>query len=297
MNIKKTKVKAIETILVLLVLILSVFDLTPAKQDLYAATENKESKNESLLKRLNHPSMKERLNALFEINETIDNHLLTEEIKERILHLAEAEHKSEESLSKGELGEQYQSQLIAALGNTRDSRAVPYLLNYLGGGTAVARSLHKIGEPAIDPLIKKLHDEVVGYRSSAAYALGLYLKPEGEGYIAKGEIREKIKQALLKELKDPRNKEPEKSIAWYEVRANERAGVRRILVRGLGYIAETGDNDVLPIIKSAAVDDPYFLDMSKKKNYQGPQKRFVVREEAQKVLDGLKAKRIEKKEP
>ncbi len=162
-------------------------------------------------------------------------------------------------------------------------------MEYLGGGTAVARSLHNIGESAIDPLIKKLHDQVVGYRSSAAYALGLFLKPDGGEYIAKDEIREKIKHALIKELKNPRNKNPEKNIEWYEVRAEERAEVRLNIVRGLGYLAVTGDNEVIPMIKSAAEEDPYFLDMSKKKNYQGPQKRYSVREEAQKILEKLKA--------
>lgn len=64
--------------------------------------------------------------------------------------------------------------------------------------------------------------------------------------------------------------------------------------RALGYLVETGDADMLPTIKALAQEDPYLLDLSKKKDYTGPQKKYLVREEARKVLEGLKAKGIVK---
>jgi len=102
-------------------------------------------------------------------------------------------------------------------------------------------------------------------------------------------MKDKIKKAFLDELKDPLNKNPDIGIDWYEHRASERASVRRSILQGLGYLALSGDNDVLFLIKSAAEEDPYYLDMSKKTNYTGPKKRYMVREEAQKILDSLKA--------
>ena len=272
----------------IIVTILFLFMFSPISS--FAAQDNKE-RNESVLKRLGDVSMEERNLALFEINENIKNYPLTDEIIETILNLAEKEQKGKEYTMRGELGEEYLSQLIIALGNTKNPRAIPYLIEYLGSGTSVAHSLHRIGEPAIDPLIKKLHDEMIGNRSSASYALGLFLKPDEDGYLAKVEVREKIKWSLIKELGDSRNKQPEKSIEWYKFRAEERAEVRTNIVRALGYLAGSGDTDVIPLIESAAEGDPYFLDMSKKKDYRGPEKKYSVREEAQKVLKKIKEKK------
>jgi len=70
----------------------------------------------------------------------------------------------------------------------------------------------------------------------------------------------------------------------------KRASVRRNIITALGYLAETGDKEVIPIIESLAEEDPYYLDMSKKKNYAGPMKRYTVREEASKILERLKEK-------
>ncbi len=104
-----------------------------------------------------------------------------------------------------------------------------------------------------------------------------------------GETKKKIKQELIKELNNVRNRNPEQSIPWYEIRARERADVRRNIVTALGYLAESGDKEVVPIIESLAKDDPFFLDMSRKKDYKGPVKKYLVREEAEKILEKLKA--------
>jgi hypothetical protein len=233
-------------------------------------------------------SMAERLDELTEINDNADAPLSKEAI-DQILFLAEKQHKDQEYATHGELGELYYSALIEALGNTRDSRAIPYLIKNIGG-TAVSRGLLKIGVTTIDPLITKLHSDVVGFRSGAAETLAFFLKSDDKQYLAKTELREKIKKAFIEELKDPRNQNPNKNVEWYGHRARERADVRRSILNGLGCLAEAGDKEALLLIKSAAEKDPYYFDISKKKNnYHGPQNRYMVREEAQKILDRLKA--------
>ena len=75
-----------------------------------------------------------------------------------------------------------------------------------------------------------------------------------------------------------------------EIRAKERANIRGNILKGLGHLAKSGDSSVIPLIRSAAEDDPYSIDMSKKTNFKGPQKRYTVREEAQKILKEVDAK-------
>jgi hypothetical protein len=233
-------------------------------------------------------SIEERLDALTEINDNSELPLSKETV-EQILILAEKEQKEKESTTKGELGELYYSAIIDALGNTRDSRAVPFLAGYFfDSGTAVSKSLRKIGPAAIDPLIAKLHDDVVGFRASAANALGFLLKPDDSEYVATNELREKIKKVLIQELKESRNQNPDKGIPWYEIRAQERAQVRLFIIRGLSYLANAGDKEALALIKAVAKEDAYYIDMRTKKNYSGPQKIYLVRDEAQIIIDGLK---------
>jgi hypothetical protein len=266
-----------------MLLIFSFLTLAPTK----SAGNNQRNQITSDSAKVIISSMEERLDILTEINNNSDLPLSKEAI-EQILVLAEKERREQEATTKGELGELYYSALIEALGNARDSRAVPYLIGYFfGSGTGVSKSLRKIGPAAIDPLIAKLHDDVVGFRASAANALGFFLKPDDKEFVAKNELRVKIKLALVQELKESRNQNPDKGIPWYEIRAQERAQVRLFIIRGLSYLASTGDKETLALIKAVAKEDPYYMDMSKKKNYGGPQKIYRVRDEAQKILDSL----------
>jgi len=284
------KGKKIRQCFILYLLMASLPVIATAQLNNFDANSTK-ARDHSALVRLQQENIEERYLALSDMNNQITMHSFNNALIEQILFLAERERKYQESLAKGELGEGYLSQLIEALGNTKDPRAIPYLLGYLGSGTAVASSLYKIGEPAVAPLIQKLQCEIVGYRSSAAYALGLFLKSER---LVRRETREMIKQALIRELDNPRNDDPRKDTEWYEFRAQERANVRLNIAKALGYLAETSDKEVLPIIESLAKEDPYYLDMSKKKDYKGPQMRYLVREEAQEILNQLKEKGIQK---
>ncbi len=120
----------------------------------------------------------------------------------------------------------------------------------------------------------------------AASILGEISKPEKEGYVASENVRRKIKQGLIDSLKD--NEHPKNKITYWNEYDNEVLASMRVrfwVVHALGNI---GDEDVIPIIKKVANEDPYFQDFSKKENYTGPKKRYIVREEAQKVLERLK---------
>lgn len=131
----------------------------------------REESNFNILKR---GSFSDKTTVLEELNAVADKCPFTENIRDQVISLAESDQKREEYLSAGEAGELYISQLIKALGNTRDPRAIPYLMKFYGTGTGVDLSFVKIGNAAIDPLIDKLHDDSPGYRSSAALTLGLF---------------------------------------------------------------------------------------------------------------------------
>ena len=185
-------------------------------------------------------------------------------------------------------GEQgYYSWLFENVAAMADDRAFP-LFTRIGAPSALVR----YGDKGIVVILDNLDYKDSGNLWAAITVLSVALKPKKVGYIAQGNMRERIKGKMIEVLK--RNSHPSKDIELFKVRASERANIRLEVVRSLGYLAEAGDSAVLPLIKAAAEEDPYFLDMSKKKNYQGPQKKYMVREEAQKVLEGLKAKGIVK---
>lgn len=284
MFLKKSEVSLVSLLLIVSISFLHLLSLSK-----YAEAGSGKKTNEQLSEDLNSNDMSTRTGALAHINRNIKTSPLNAEEIEQILRLAEREEQSHESQSvSGELGQDYLIELIEALGNMNNARAVPYLINYLSTGTAAARGLNKIGEPSVDPLVKRLHDETVGFRSEAANALGLFLKPNERGYVAKGATREKIKKELIKEINDPRNNDPEKSIAYYQHRSRERAYVRINIIRTLGDLAESGDKEVVPIIKKIAEQDSYAEDFSNNKGHMGAEKKYKVKEEAQMILDKLK---------
>ncbi len=277
-------------------LMLFCLAVVPLITSFAASQDCKKSDNERLyekrlLEKLREGDIPQKTVALEEMNNYRWSCPLGAEIVEEILRLAERKRQGSDFVRKGEFGLTYDFEIVIALGNTRDIRAIPYLIDDLSG--SAVNALHKIGEPAIEPLIEKLHDQSTGYRSNAARALGLFLRPN-EGYMAKGEIRERIKEELIKELRYPRNNDPGRNIEWYETKGAANASVRRNIVTALGYLAKTGDKEVIPIIESLAKEDPYYLDMSKKKDYTGPPKRYTVREEAITILERLKTKEIKK---
>lgn len=182
----------------------------------------------------------------------------------------------------GEMG--YYIWLFNFVSNMRDDQAFS-LFARIGVPTALV----KYGDKGIVAILEKLDvatscDE----RFFPIKVLSETLQQKKEGYVAQGKIRNSIKESIIKAL--DKSKHPDESVEWYEKRARECANVRVQIVKALGYLAEAGDKDVLPIIKTLAEKDPYFLDLSKKKGYKGPGKKYLVREEAQKVIEKLKSR-------
>jgi len=211
-------------------------------------------------------------------------------VKTSLINLLEEELSGKYDNPPGEGPAEYFSDLLDAVANLRDPRSIPSLLKNIGSSRSSIHALAAIGEPAVDPILKRLSDSTeygyIGVKEPLLDILGEMLKPKEEGYMPGGKLREKIKQSIIKALED--SKYPtDKKIEWYEDRSMVFANVRKAAVRALGNL---GDADVIPIIEKVAQEDPYFLDLSKKNNYTGPEKRYIVREEATKVLEQLERK-------
>jgi hypothetical protein len=147
--------------------------------------------------------------------------------------------------------------------------------------------LVQFGDKGVDAILKKLDSATNCSEEFASVRfLADVLQIKKQGYVAQGVTREKIKKMIIKVL--DKSKQPDESVEWFEKRARECANVRVEIAIALGYLAETGDNEALPIIKTLAEKDPYFIDLSKKKDYKGPNKKYIVREEAQKIFERLK---------
>jgi len=127
----KSKMRLIKYLLTVSVAALLLFN-----QAADAGTHKKT--DEQLSEEIKSNDMSTRTVALDYINRNSKNAPLNKETIEQILFLAEKQRKDNEYTTKGELGELYYSALLAALGNTRDPRAIPYLIENLGG-TAVSR--------------------------------------------------------------------------------------------------------------------------------------------------------------
>ncbi len=163
---------------------------------------------------------------------------------------------------------EYFGKLMEKAGRLKDPRAIPALLNCLDQRLA-ANSLILIGIESIPGLIKAMENSDRAVRANAAFAIGEIFSKSTSTQLTSAQLlmKNELKRILIRELKDKE---------WI---------VRKNVIHALGYFP---DADVIPIIKKIANEDPYFKDFSKKKNYTGPKKRYIVREEAQKVLEKLK---------
>lgn len=187
------------------------------------------------------------------------------------------------STTPEESAAEYLAELAENVATFKDPRSIPSLMRHMTI-RSVMNTLVEFGDPVVELLLKEIENRDIPNKGVPVKVLGEMVRPKEKGYVAKGKMREKIKQTLIKTLKE--SKHPtDKTIEWYEIRARQRASVRLRVIRALENIADT---DVITIIKKITNEDPYFQDFSKKKNYTGSKKRYEVREEAQKVLDKLK---------
>jgi len=174
----------------------------------------------------------------------------------------------------------YYTWLFDSISNMKDDQAFALFIR-IGVPTALA----KYGDKGIIAILEKLDTTTsCNEKYAPIRVLEETLKQKAEGYIAQGKVRSSIKKSMINEL--DKSKQPNTSVEWYEKRARECANVRVQIVRALSHLAEAGDKEVLPLIKELAENDPYFINLRKNKDDKGPEKKYLVREEAYKFLKG-----------
>lgn len=169
---------------------------------------------------------------------------------------------------------EYSGDLIYILGEYKDSRAIPSIINSLGyaGGKLVTDSLAKMGPNVLDALISKADDQKNINRKHALFYLGkVPVQMTKYGYSLSAENKDKIKNALTRALN------------------NDNESVRRYAVDAIGDVHVIYDKaevaDIKTKIESIARNDSY----KTSKKIDGKEKeRYPVREEAQKILQKLK---------
>jgi hypothetical protein len=178
----------------------------------------------------------------------------------------------------GEGGEEgYVNSLMETVAKMRDDRAFPLFVR-IGSPTFLV----EFGDKGVNAILVKLDTMTKCSEEEASVKiLADALQQKKHGYVPQGAIRQDIKKALIKTL--GKSQHPQEGTEWYEKRAGECANVRFHIVRALGSLAESGDKDVIPVIKSMSEQDPYARGLSNNKKY-------IVREEAQKILDNLGTK-------
>jgi len=189
---------------------------------------------------------------------------------------------------EGEGEMEYSMWLMNAIASLQDDRAFPLIVK-IGAPSAILR----YGDKGMLAMIDKLKDmEACGSRREAFITyLGKAIEKKDKDYVAQGEIAKKIKRVLVEALEVSRH--PTIKGERSEGIARECAGVRGRAVKALGVLADSGDTEVLPIIESLSKGDPYYW-VPKGKPDEESNRKYDVREEAQKVIDELKAKGIKK---
>jgi len=253
---------------------------------------------DSLLKQLDNKDWIVRSKAsysLYQCIEKLNDQKVVDSIKNALIDLLAREitlidaNQFKDTTPGGEGGE-YLANLAENVATFKNVRSIPTLMRFMSI-MSVMKTLVEFGDPVVDLILKELENSDIQYKGTLVKALGEMVKTKDRGYVAEGKTRDKIKQALINVLEE--SKHPtDKTIKWYEVRAMQMAGVRVKVIIALGNL---GDEDVIPIIEKVVQEDPYFLDLSKKNNYAGPEKRYIVREEAMKVLEQLDGKVKEEK--
>jgi hypothetical protein len=168
---------------------------------------------------------------------------------------------------------QYYGYLCDIVGKSGDLRVLPLLVGYCLDSSV----LINFGELAVEPVMNVLKTaDNPGRRGSAILVLSDFLKDKKEGYVAGGEMREKIKKVLIDAVSD--------KDMW----------TRSTVVVALG---DSGDRDFIPILEKVAQSDPYQVE---RKPIPGrdkdvpPGKKVIaypVREDAKEALEKLRGKK------
>jgi hypothetical protein len=237
---------------------------------------------EQNLKKINSANWEERADAAFWLA-ALPPELKTKQVKKALINELDKEFTrvSKESVESGE--SEYYSYLFDVVAEMKDDMAFPVFVK-IGSPTALV----KYGDKGIAIILNKLDYNSCTELSAPINTLCKVLNHQNNDIKITPETKEKVKRAIIKALNE--SKQPKENIEWFEIRASECAFIRQVAVRALGYLANEGERDLIPIIEDLAKNDPYYLDFSKKKNYQGERKKYLVREEAQKALEKLRRK-------
>jgi hypothetical protein len=176
-------------------------------------------------------------------------------------------------INRSEMHAQYFGYLCKIVGKSGDLRVLPLLVDYHLDSSV----LIDFGELAVEPVINVLKTSNNDTRKMGAISvLKDFLKDKEEGYVASGEMREKIKKVLIDAVSD--------KDMW----------TRSAVVLALG---DSGDRDFIPILEKVAESDPYQVE---RKPIPGrdkdvpPGKKVIaypVREDAKEALEKLKGKK------
>ena len=206
---------------------------------------------DELIKQMQSPKWQDREQAVSRLV-ALPEGAKTDAVKKILIDELEKEFdRIQKGTFEGDGEQEYYSELYDEVSNMRDERALPFFIK-LGSPTALA----KYGDKGIPVILEKL-DKTATCSESLAYVhiLAEALEKKEQGYTPVGATRQSIKKTMITALK--KYKQPQENIEWYEKRARECANVRMEVVKGLGHLAETSEADVIPIIKSIAMDDPF----------------------------------------
>jgi len=164
--------------------------------------------------------------------------------------------------------------LCRIVGKSGDLRVLSLLVDY----HLDSQVLIGYGELAVEPVINVLKTADNPTRKvSAIRVLRDFLKEKEEGYVARGEARQKIEKAMIDAVSDKEQ--------W----------IRSSAVRALG---ESGDKDFIPILEKVAESDPYKIERDPipgvDKDVPPGKKviRYPIRNDAKKALEKLRGKEI-----
>jgi hypothetical protein len=122
------------------------------------------------------------------------------------------------------------SRIVAKSG---DLRILPLLIDYCFD----PNSIINFGDLAVEPVINVLKTaDNESRKINAIFTLKDFLKDKEEGYVARGEAREKIKKAMIDAVSDKE---------W------------QIRVSAVFAIGDTGEKDFIPVLENVAESDPH----------------------------------------
>lgn len=117
----------------------------------------------------------------------------------------------------------YYHWLLEVVADMQDDRVFPFFKKLGSPDT-----LFRYGDKGIEEILKNIESKNCAEAHGSIHYLAKAVESKQTGYMAKGVMREKIKQKLIESL--DKYKHPKRGIEWYEVRARECAGLRLQIV-------------------------------------------------------------------